>query len=90
MELKLQELKRQMDGEFDESKPAEKPATKSAPKPQDDTWEDEHLKVAGTDKQTMIMSNYPSQTQKDKLKIPYIEKQNGNLCIKCMKSTDTE
>lgn len=68
----------------------DKKAKKDDEIPLSDEWDAEQLKVAGTDKQTMIMANYPSQTPKDKLKIPYIERQNGNLCIKCMKPDDTE
>ena len=36
------------------------------------------------------MFSYPSLTSNDKLKIPYIEKMNGNISIKCMKPTDSE
>ena len=36
------------------------------------------------------MFSYPSQTSNDKIKIPYIEKMNGNISIKCMKPTDSE
>jgi tetratricopeptide (TPR) repeat protein len=45
----------------------------------------------GTPKQTQIISNYPTQEIHQKLKVPYIEKQNGNLCIQSMnKPEDTE
>jgi tetratricopeptide (TPR) repeat protein len=46
--------------------------------------------MAGTDQQTKIMSDYPSQTPKDKLRIPYIERQNGNLCIKSLRVDDSD
>ena len=43
------------------------------------------LEDLGTPKQTKVVSNYPSRTAEEKLKIPYIEKQNGNLCIQSVK-----
>ena len=36
------------------------------------------------------MMNYPSITSNDKIRIPYIEKMNGNISIKCMRPTDSE
>ena len=41
----------------------------------------ETLETMGTSKQKEIITAYPTQKKEDKLKIPYIEKQNGNLCI---------
>jgi tetratricopeptide (TPR) repeat protein len=53
-------------------------------------WDEATLKISGTDKQEKIMMNYPSITSNDKIKIPYIEKMNGNISIKCMKPSDSE
>ena len=50
----------------------------------------EELATMGTPDQKGIISNYPSQTPEAKLKIPYIEKMNGALCIKCMKGESEE
>ena len=43
---------------------------------------DEEAKTVGTDKQTAIIKDYPSQNLEDKIKVPYFMKQNGNICIK--------
>jgi hypothetical protein len=43
---------------------------------------DEEVKAVGTDKQAVIIRDYPSQTVEDKIKVPYFMKQNGNICIK--------
>lgn len=56
----------------------------------DQEWDEETLKTSGTDQQTQIISNYPSQTKEQKLKIPYIEKMNGNLCINSMSNESEE
>ena len=51
-------------------------------------FDEETKRTMGTAEQTMVISNYPTQEIPDKLRIPFIEKQNGNLCIKCMKNDD--
>jgi hypothetical protein len=50
----------------------------------------EELATMGTPAQTGIISNYPTQTSEAKLLIPYIEKMNGALCIKCMDGESEE
>ena len=37
--------------------------------------------TAGTIKQTVIINDYPMETKEQKLKVPYIERFNGNLCV---------
>ena len=83
MEKELLKLREQMDGKFNETspKPAKKPLTNSTPTPEPQSssseptpTEPDEFKDAGTDKQTMIMTNYPHESQKDKINIPYIER----------------
>ena len=69
---------------------SEEPQESTETKDNDEEWDAEQLAVAGTDKQTKIMFSYPSQTSNEKIKIPYIEKMNGNISIKCMKPSDSE
>ena len=38
--------------------------------------------TAGTPDQKEIIEDYPYQTFQDKLKVPYIERFNGNICVK--------
>ena len=52
--------------------------------------DEESIKTMGTAQQTRIISNYPSQKKEDKLRIPHIEKQNGNLCIKSEPTSDSK
>mmetsp|Transcript_18008 Transcript_18008/g.30662 ORF Transcript_18008/g.30662 Transcript_18008/m.30662 type:complete len:89 (-) Transcript_18008:670-936(-) len=42
----------------------------------------------GTEQQSRIITKYPSRTSESKLKIPFIEKQNGNLSINSMRKDD--
>jgi hypothetical protein len=36
----------------------------------------------GTPEQNEVFENYPTSSIEDKLRVPYIEKQNGNLLVK--------
>jgi hypothetical protein len=40
------------------------------------------LKIAGTPDQTEVVDDYPTHDVADKLRIPYIERYNGNICVK--------
>ena len=40
---------------------------------------DDH--TLGTPEQTVIVNDYPMKTSEQKLKVPYIERFNGNLCV---------
>lgn len=50
--------------------------------------DEETSKTLGTNQQERIISNYQSETKESKLLVPHIEKQNGNICIKCMLRED--
>ncbi len=43
---------------------------------------EEEMKTLGTNLQERVISNYPTSTNDEKLNVPYIEKQNGNICVK--------
>ena len=43
--------------------------------------DEETIKNLGTPKQTEIIKNYPTQKTEEKYKVPFIEKQNGNLIM---------
>ena len=35
----------------------------------------------GTSEQCEIVNDYPMENNEEKLKVPYIERMNGNLCV---------
>ena len=43
---------------------------------------DERMMKAGTPEQTELINDYPTHHTEDKLKVPYIERYNGNICVK--------
>ena len=43
---------------------------------------EEQLRTLGTAEQTEVFSSYPTDTDAQKLNVPYIEKQNGNILVK--------
>ena len=43
---------------------------------------EEQLRTLGTPEQTEVFSTYPTETDAQKLNVPYIEKQNGNILVK--------
>jgi hypothetical protein len=43
---------------------------------------DERMLKAGTAEQTELINDYPTHHIEDKLKVPYIERYNGNICVK--------
>jgi hypothetical protein len=43
---------------------------------------DERMLKAGTAEQTEVINDYPTHHTEDKLKVPYIERYNGNICVK--------
>ena len=38
--------------------------------------------LAGTTEQTEIIENYPTANLRDKVRVPYIERFNGNICVR--------
>jgi hypothetical protein len=40
------------------------------------------MSKAGTPEQTEIIEDYPTHDTADKLRVPYIERYNGNICVK--------
>ena len=42
----------------------------------------DNLAKAGTPEQTEVITDYPTHEIPDKLRIPYIERYNGNICVK--------
>jgi hypothetical protein len=43
---------------------------------------DERMLKAGTAEQTKLINDYPIHHTEDKLKVPYIERYNGKICMK--------
>ena len=43
---------------------------------------EEQLRTLGTAEQSEVFSSYPTDTDAQKLNVPYIEKQNGNILVK--------
>ena len=43
---------------------------------------DERMLKAGTAEQTEVINDYPTHHTEDKLKVPYIERYNGKICMK--------
>ena len=43
---------------------------------------DDHLSKAGTPDQTEVITDYPTSTTAAKLRVPYIERFNGNILVK--------
>ena len=52
------------------------------PEPEPVQLTEEQLRTLGTSEQTEVFSTYPIDTDAQKLNVPYIEKQNGNLLVK--------
>ena len=52
--------------------------------------DEEILKTLGTNEQTQIITNYPTNQISEKLMVPYIEKMNGNICIKSVDDDDSK
>ena len=38
--------------------------------------------LAGTSEQTEIIEDYPTVNLRDKVRVPYIERFNGNICVR--------
>lgn len=48
----------------------------------EDPLTEEERKTLGTAAQTRVINKYPTDTAEEKLRVPYIEKQNGNIFVK--------